>query len=112
MEAEIHKLAETGPTEEELTKAKSFLMGSYALRFDTSTKIAEQLVQLQLDNLGIDYIDKRNSLVDAVTMADVKRVAKRLLEAKMLITMVGKPQPASPSAPKAAELATSPSPVR
>ena len=35
MEAEIHKLAETGPTEEELTKAKSFLMGSYALRFDT-----------------------------------------------------------------------------
>ncbi len=69
-------------------------------------------MQLQLDNLGIDYIDKRNSLVDAVTMADVKRVAKRLLEAKMLITMVGKPQPAPPSAPKAAELATSPSPVR
>jgi zinc protease len=92
MQAEIRKLAETGPTEEELAKAKSFLTGSYALRFDTSTKIAEQLVQIQLDDLGIDYIDKRNGLIDAVTMADVKRAAKRLLEANMLVTVVGKPQ--------------------
>jgi zinc protease len=92
MEAEIRKLAQTGPTEEELTKAKSFLTGSFALRFDTSTKIAEQLVQIQLDDLGIDYIDKRNDLVNAVTMADVKRAAKRLLDANMLVTVVGRPE--------------------
>jgi zinc protease len=92
MEAEIRKLAETGPTEEELVKAKSFLTGSFALRFDTSAKIAEQLVQIQLDDLGIDYIDKRNDLVNAVTLAAVKRVAKRLLEANMLVTVVGKPE--------------------
>ena len=91
MEAEIRKMAVTGPTEEELAKAKSFLTGSFALRFDTSAKIAEQLVQLQLDDLGIDYIDTRNGLVNAVTLADVKRVAKRLLEASMLVTVVGKP---------------------
>ena len=35
--------------------------------FDTSTKIASILLQNQLDNLGIDYIDKRNGLIDAVT---------------------------------------------
>ena len=93
IEAEIRKMAETGPTEEELAKAKSFLTGSFGLRFDTSTKIAEQLVLIQLDELGIDYIDKRNGLVEAVTMADVKRVAKRLLDARMLVTVVGKPQP-------------------
>ena len=93
MEAEIHKLAESGPTEEELTKAKSYLTGSYGLRFDTSTKIAEQLVGIQLEDLGIDYIDKRNNLVNAVTMADVRRVAKRLLDAGMLVTVVGKPEP-------------------
>ncbi len=101
MAGEIRKMAETGPTEEELAKAKSFLTGSYALRFDTSSKIAQQLVQIQLDELGIDYIDKRNSLVNAVTMEDVKRVAKRLLDGKMLITVVGKPQPAA--APVAAK---------
>jgi zinc protease len=75
-----------------LAKSKSFLTGSYALRFDTSDKIAAQLVQIQLDGLGIDYIDKRNSLVEAVTVADVKRVAKRLLDGRMLITVVGRPQ--------------------
>jgi zinc protease len=91
VESEIHRLAESGPTEDELTKAKSFLTGSYGLRFDTSGKIAAELVQIQLDDLGIDYIDKRNSLVEAVTMADVKRVAKRLLDGGMLITVVGKP---------------------
>jgi zinc protease len=93
MQDEIRKLAETGPTEDELAKAKSYLTGTYALRFDTSTKIAEQLVAIQLEDLGIDYIEKRNDLVNAVTLADVKRVAKRLLDAGMLVTVVGKPEP-------------------
>src|SRR5260370_40787191 len=84
MQAEIRKLAETGPNEEELAKAKSFLTGSYALRFDTSTKIAEQLVQIQLDDLGIDYIDKLNGLIDAVPMADLKPAAKPLLHANTM----------------------------
>ena len=38
--------------------------------FDTSTKIASMLLQIQLDDLGIDYIDKRNALIDAVTIED------------------------------------------
>jgi zinc protease len=98
MQAEVRKLAESGPTEEELAKAKSYLTGSYALRFDTSTKIAEQLVGIQLEDLGIDYINKRNALVDAVTLADVKRVAQRLLDTSMLVTVVGKPQPVAATA--------------
>jgi zinc protease len=92
VEQEIRRLAETGPTDEELTRVKSFLKGSYALRFDTSTKIASQLVAIQMDNLGIDYIKKRNSLVDAVTLVDVRRVAKRLLDGGLLVTVVGRPQ--------------------
>lgn len=93
IEAEIRKMAENGPTEDELEKAKSYLTGSYALRFDSSTKIAEQLVGIQLEDLGIDYIDKRNAMVNAVTLADVRRVARRLLDNRMLVTVVGKPQP-------------------
>jgi zinc protease len=92
IEHEVRRLAETGPTAEELAKTKSFLMGSYALNFDTSSKIAAQLVQIQLDNLGIDYINKRNGLIEAVTLADVQRVAKRLFDGKMLVTVVGRPQ--------------------
>jgi zinc protease len=102
MEAEIRKLAETGPTQEELDKAKSFLTGSYALRFDTSVKIAEQLVQIQLEDLGIDYIEKRNGLVEAITLDDVKRVAKRMLEGNMLVTVVGRSMAPAQAAKSAA----------
>jgi zinc protease len=91
---EIHRLAESGPTEEELAKAKSYLKGSFPLRFDTSTKIAAQLVLMQVEDLGIDYIDKRSAMIDAVTPADAKRVARRLLDGNMLVAMVGREQAA------------------
>ncbi len=90
IEAEIRRLAEEGPTQKELEECKSYLKGSYALNFDTSTKIASQLLQIQMDDLGIDYINKRNGLIDAVTLDDVKRVAKRLLDGGIFTTMVGR----------------------
>jgi zinc protease len=92
IESEIHRLADAGPVEQEVADAKSYLEGSYALGLDTSAKVANQLVQMQLDNLGIDYIDRRSSLIEAVTLADTKRVAKRLLDAGLLVTVVGQPQ--------------------
>jgi zinc protease len=91
IESEVRRMAESGPTEEELAKAKSFLKGSYALAFDTSTKIAGLLLRIQIDKLGIDYIDKRNGLIDAVTLADTQRAAKRLAAGGMLVTVVGRP---------------------
>ena len=67
-------------------------MGSYALRFDTSSKVAGQLLQIQLDELGIDYVDRRNALIGAVTLDDLKRVAARLATARdALVVVVGKP---------------------
>jgi zinc protease len=86
-------MANDGPTAEELANAKSYLTGSYALRFDTNAKIANQLLGIYQEDLGIDYVDRRNKEVDAVTLADVKRVAKRLLDTDNLIVMVvGKPK--------------------
>ncbi len=90
--AEFARMASEGPTAEELDKAKRYLVGSYALRFDTSTKIANHLMQMQVDDLGIDYTDRRNSLFEAVTLDDVRRVAKRLLApGEMLVTVAGRP---------------------
>ena len=90
--AEIARMAESGPSAEELNKAKQYLTGSYGLRFDTNTKIASQLIWIQLQSLGLDYVDKRNGLIEAVSLDDVKRVAKRLLKADgLIVTIVGKP---------------------
>ena len=49
-------------------------------------------MQLQLDNLGIDYFQRRTAMIDAVTLDDAKRVAKRLLDNGMLVTVVGRPE--------------------
>jgi zinc protease len=92
IESELKRLAEQGPTAEELDSAKSYLTGAYALRFESSANIASQLLWIQIEDLGIDYVDRRNALVEAVTLDDVRRVAKRLIEADRLITtIVGKP---------------------
>jgi len=92
IEAETKRMAAGGPTEVELSEAKSFLKGSYALSLDSSTKIAAQLTQIQVDRLGIDYIDRRSAMIDAVTLDDAKRVAKRLYSGGMLVTVVGQPK--------------------
>ena len=92
IESELKRLADQGPTAEELKNAKSYLTGAYALRFESSSSIANQLLWIQIEELGIDYVNQRNKLVEAVTLDDIKRVAKRLIEADRLITtIVGKP---------------------
>jgi zinc protease len=92
IEAETKRMADDGPTAEEMAAAKSYLKGVYALSLDSSGKIAGQLTQIQLDNLGIDYIQRRGALIDAITIADAKRVAKRLYGGGMLVTVAGRPK--------------------
>jgi zinc protease len=100
IESELSLLAEEGPSAEELANAKSYLTGAYALRFESSSSIANQLSWIQIEDLGIDYVDRRNELVEKVSLDDIKRVAKRLIEAERLITtIVGKPVEAKPEAP-------------
>jgi zinc protease len=90
---ELSRLSENGPSEEELENAKRYLTGSYPLRFDTSSKIASQLLWIQMDDLGIDYIDTRNKMVEAVTLEQIKAVAKRLIHPeRLIITIVGNPK--------------------
>lgn len=88
---EIHQLAEAGPTPEELAKAKAYLNSSFVLNLDTSDKVAALLVQLQLDHQPLNYMDYRKQMIGAVTLADAKRVAKRLLDGGLLFTEVGRP---------------------
>ena len=88
--AEIARMGNEGPTQQELDEAKSYLKGSQMLALDTSSKIASALLQYQTDNLGIDYIEKRNGIVDAVTLEQAKRVAKRIWGQGILSISVGR----------------------
>ncbi|HEX8417314.1 MAG TPA: pitrilysin family protein [Methylobacterium sp.] len=89
---EIGRLISEGPSDEELQKAKDYLTGSYALGFDTSTKIAHQLVQIAFEGLGMDYIGRRNDLVANVGQADIRRAAARTFaDGRMLVVAAGRP---------------------
>jgi zinc protease len=89
MREEIARYAAEGPSEEELADTKDYLIGNFALRFDSSQKIARNLLNFQLDNLGIDYIERRNDLIRAVTLDDIKRVAQKLWGAPLSVITVG-----------------------
>ena len=89
---ELKKMADQGPSQEDLDNAKNYLIGSYPLRFDTNAKIATQLLGLKMDGFGPEYVENRNGMIAAVTLDDMKRVAKKLLETQnLIVTIVGKP---------------------
>ncbi len=88
--AVVRKMAEEGPTEQELAAAKRHVIGGYAINnLDSSGAIAGTLLGLQLENLGIDYMQRREALLDAVTLDEVKAVAARLLSVEPAIMVVG-----------------------
>jgi zinc protease len=100
----LKDFATNGPTDKELQDAKTYLTGSYPLAFQSSAGIAGQLNSFQRIGLPIDYVANRNALMNAVTSADVKRVAARLFDpARMTIVIAG-----SPVEPKAAPRPSAP----
>ncbi|MEX2520973.1 MAG: pitrilysin family protein [Paracoccaceae bacterium] len=101
---EWRKMAEEGVTADEFDKAKRYLTGAYALNFDSNAKIANILVGLQSAGLPIDYPEIRNALVEAVTVEDIRRVARRLLnEDALSFVIVGRPEGVEGAAKKLAE---------
>src|SRR6185503_16510105 len=81
--------AANGPTEQELDDAKTYLTGSFPLAFASNSGTAAQLGTFMRQNLDIGYVARRNSLIQAVTLDDVKRVAKRLFDPSRLTVVIG-----------------------
>jgi zinc protease len=85
-------IAQNAISAEELAEAKTYLTGAYALRFDGNANIAGIMVGMQMTGLPVDYIATRNDLVNAVTLDDIRRVAKRIYQPENLhFVVVGQP---------------------
>src|SRR5271163_412878 len=96
--AEWRRMHDEGPSQPELQLAKDFLIGSFPLTLDTSARVASLLVEIQLENLGIDYLDRRAALFGAVTLDQAKRVANTLLDPDGLsFAVVGDPADLTPT---------------
>ena len=89
---EWRKMSELAISEEELQEAKNYINGSFPLRLDSTRRIAQMLLAVQVNRLGIDYLNRRASIINSVTRDQVKTVAKRLLDPGLFtIVVVGKP---------------------
>ena len=86
--AEIRRMREELVTEEELSDAKDYLIGSFPLRFDTNRKVANFLAQVEYFQLGLDYPERYADFIKKVTREDVQRVAQKYLKPETLITVI------------------------
>jgi zinc protease len=75
-------------SEKELAGAKKYLIGSFPMRFDTQTKLANFFTQVEHYGLGIDYPKKYPTLINSVTREEVLRVAKKYLHPKNTILVI------------------------
>ena len=77
---EMVRLAREPVAPRELSLAKSYLIGSFPLRLDTSGKLARFLGAVEESGLGLDYPERYKERVGRVTAADVQRVAAKYLD--------------------------------
>lgn len=90
--AEMKKMTETPVPDAELADAKSYLIGSLPLSLTSTGKISGIIMNLRAEDLPSTYLDDYAAHINAVTPADIQRVAKRILNpAVMTAVMVGKP---------------------
>lgn len=93
IKTEWDKMKNTPITEQELKSAKSYLIGALPLSLTSTDQIANLLLTLQISDLPIDYLDKREADIEEATIGDVENVAKRLLNSEQFVTvLVGQPK--------------------
>ena len=86
--SEIKSIRDAPVSDQELAEAKSFLIGSFPLRFDSTAKLAHVLAQVEFYGLGLEYFTDYPKWIDRVTKEDVQRVAKQYLDPKRYASVV------------------------
>jgi zinc protease len=96
--AEWSKMQAEGPTQAEIDAAKTYLLGYYAQNFTTTRSAARTLLGIQTENLGIDYVTRREQEISAVTLDQAKAAAKRIFDpTKMVVVAVGQKDGLTPT---------------
>src|SRR3984893_2245241 len=87
--AEMHALCESDLAEEELHRAKEFTKGRLRLDLETTNGVAFWLTYQELLLGSIKTIEEEVEIVDAITAADVRRVANEVLRAPVQMAVIG-----------------------
>ncbi len=92
IQEEVARLRSAEVSEDELKTAKDAALNSLVFAFDTKAKTLNRLLTYEYYGYPADFIDRYRKAVEAVTRADVLRVAKEHLKPEMFATvLVGDP---------------------
>ena len=90
---ELNRIGNAPVSEKEINDAKSYLTGVFPIRLETQEGLTDQLVQIKMLNLPIDYLQHYRERVQAVTVAEIQRVAQKYIkpeEAAVIVVGDGK----------------------
>ncbi|MFH1147998.1 MAG: pitrilysin family protein [Pseudomonadota bacterium] len=88
---EMESIRSRGITDEELDEVKLYLTGSFPLKIDTNTKIANLLADIEFYGLGLDYPERFPEIINALSKTDVEDAAKKYLDPEnYTVAIVGK----------------------
>jgi len=85
---ELERMRTEPVSEDELSRAKKYLTGSFPLRLDTQGKLSGFLTLVEYFGLGLDYPERYPSVINTVTREEVTRVAKTYLHPEKAILVV------------------------
>jgi zinc protease len=87
---EIHELKTKPFTDAELASAKDQLLNSFIFRYDTREKVLAEATELEFYGYPADFLTKYRDGIEAVTLADLERVANKYIDpSKLAILVVG-----------------------
>lgn len=89
----VQDFVRLGPTEAELTAAKSNLVGGFALRIDSNRKLLDNVANIAWNRLPLDYLSGWTRQIERVSAADVQRAMARVLQPERMVTVVVGGQP-------------------
>jgi predicted Zn-dependent peptidase len=92
---ELEQLQTTSVPEDELARAKAFLRGRYLLSHQSSAQYAFDLGWYVLSGVGLGYDADMGAKIEAVTPADIQRVARTWFTHYKLIVITPQSAPAA-----------------
>ncbi len=77
---ELERISREPVSEKEIADAKSYLTGVFPIRLETQEGLTDQLVQIKMLNLPDDYLQNYRDRIQAVSIADILRVAEKYVK--------------------------------
>ncbi|HKE56786.1 MAG TPA: pitrilysin family protein, partial [Pyrinomonadaceae bacterium] len=85
---ELKRIGNESVSQKEIADAKSYLTGVFPIRLETQEGLIDQLVQIKMLGLPDNYLQTYRDQIQAVTIADIQRVAQKYVrpdEAAMIV---------------------------